>query len=343
MAKIYRCSNCGGDMQFNPDKGLLVCGHCGNTETPEQYNEDNSREEDNKKDVEGVMQYKCPSCGAELVTDSYTAATKCTYCDSPIILEDRLSNQFKPDCLIPFKYNRNDTLKKIKEWCKNGLFTPNDFLSENNLQKLAGIYVPFWLYGFETNTRMSANCTKVKVYTVGDTEYTETYHYIVERDIDADFKRVPADASIKMDDELMDLIEPFNYQELVGFQMPYLSGYMAEKYNYTDSDLVERVRSRVDEYAYDLTKDTIDGYSTVTVLDSRVQSTPSAKEYAMLPVWMYNYNYKGKDYTFVMNGQTGKINGRPPVSVSRVILVFLTTLIAIFGLISVIMMYLGGL
>ncbi len=342
MVRIYKCPNCGGNMLFDPEKKLLVCESCGSTKNPNEVNESEVKEEDNKSEENGVVHYKCPSCGAELVTDQYTSATICAYCGSPNIIEDRLNANFKPDRIIPFKYNREYTIKAIRKWCNDGIFSPADLLSKSNLDKVTGVYVPFWLYDIYTNTDMSAKATKVRVYRRGDTEYTETSRYDVYRNVDAEFNKIPADASIKMDDQLMDLIEPFNYSELTNFEMSYMSGYMAEKYNYTSEELENRAIRRTDKYSTDLARGTISGYDSVSVLSSDVRSNIENSEYVLLPVWIYNYRYNKKDYKFIMNGQTGKIIGKPPISKARIFGVYLSSAIAVFLILKLIVLFAGG-
>jgi DNA-directed RNA polymerase subunit RPC12/RpoP len=329
-------------MTFDPEQRLLVCSHCQTTKNVNEFKDEELKSEGNKEEFAGVISYKCPSCGAELVTDSYTAATTCAYCGSPNIIEERLSNNFKPNSIIPFEYNREYTLKEIKKWCHNGLFTPSDFLNKRNLDTLTGIYVPFWLYDVFTNTSMYADCKTVRVATTGDSTVTTTSKYYVRRNMDANFSRIPADASIKMEDELMDKLEPFNYYGLVDFDMSYMSGYMAEKYNYTSRELESRTKTKVERYAYDLTRDTIFGYDSVEVRECYVDSNIQAAEYAMLPAWIYNYTYKNQEYLFAMNGQTGKVAGKPPISKQKVALIFLNILIATISIIKLVIYYLGG-
>lgn len=342
MVRIYKCPNCGGNMLFDPKKKLLVCESCGSTKKSNEVNESEVKEEDNKSEENGVVHYKCPSCGAELVTDQYTSATICAYCGSPNIIEDRLNANFKPDRIIPFKYDRDYTIKAIRKWCNDGIFSPADLLSKSNLDKVTGVYVPFWLYDIYTNTDMSAKATKVRVYRRGDTEYTETSRYDVYRNVDAEFNKIPADASIKMDDQLMDLIEPFNYSELTNFEVSYMSGYMAEKYNYTSEELENRAIRRTDKYSTDLARGTISGYDSVSVLSSDVRSNIENSEYVLLPVWIYNYRYNKKDYKFIMNGQTGKIIGKPPISKARIFGVYLSSAIAVFLILKLIVLFAGG-
>lgn len=162
------------------------------------------------------------------------------------------------------------------------------------------------------------------------------------RNQDAKFHNIPADASKKMEDNIMDLLEPFNYSELRPFEMSYLSGYSAEKYNFTYKDMLPRLEQRVNSYAKELCKDTIKGYSTVSVTNSNTSYLLTNADYSMFPVWIYNYHYKGADYRFTMNGQTGKIVGKPPVCTNKILLVFFMTTLGAMGFLVLLTLYLGG-
>lgn len=341
MVLIYKCPNCGGNMTFDPEKQLLHCDYCGNECKVEDVEVEEKKEPEDEV-LNNTKVYECPNCGAEIVTDEYTAATYCAYCGTATILSDRLSNVIKPQSVIPFKYDRDFALDKIKKWCHGGLFTPSDFLNANNIQKLSGIYVPFWLYDFKTNADLKADCTKVRSYTKGDYRYTETSHYMVTRNIDAEFNRIPLDSSIKMDDELMAKLEPFNYSGLKDFEMGYLSGYMAEKFNYKSEDLIEKARKEAKDGAYNVARNDIIGYSSINVIHRNETAQSTKIEYFLLPVWLYNYTYKGKEYVFAMNGQTGKIAGKPPISTSKAIIVFVTLFIAILLIVYILVYALGG-
>ena len=111
---------------------------------------------------------------------------------------------------------------------EKGMLTPKELSRKSTIEKISGVYVPFWLYDYSARTMMSANANKVRTTRRGDTEYTYTDHFDVYRDVSAEFKRIPADASEKMPDEQMDMLEPYNYSEITDFAMPYLSGYLSE-------------------------------------------------------------------------------------------------------------------
>jgi hypothetical protein len=160
--------------------------------------------------------------------------------------------------------------------------------------------------------------------------------------MEVEFDRVPADASKGMDDGVMESIEPYQYQELKPFEMGYLSGYLAEKYNMPSHELEGRVKERVKAAAVGMTRNTINQYETVNVTDAQVSFQEKKVEYAMLPVWVLNYRYRDKNYSFTLNGQTGKINGQLPISGGKVVMWFGIVTAASF-VISMAVTIIGGL
>ena len=58
----------------------------------------------------------------------------------------------------------------------------------------------------------------------------------------------------------------------------------------------------------------------------------------MLPVWMVNIQYKDKNYTFAMNGQTGKIVGNIPIGIKETITWSIIIFIGFFILFFIIFM-----
>lgn len=332
MVREYECPGCGAPMVFDSKEQKMVCEHCGtamSVQQMEQLQKEKQTSEDAEQDFEEVEQtdteyqtgkgetfhrYTCPSCGAEVLTDEHTAATFCSFCGNPTMMEDRLSGEKTPACIIPFKIDRQQAQEKYRSWCKKGILTPKDFTSQSTIEKITGMYVPFWLYDYKADARIEADCTKVSRQRRGDIEYTHTDHYRVRRHVSNVYEKVPADASEKMPDDVMDKLEPYAYSELQDFNMGYLSGYMAEKYNFGSDGVKKRVEERVNQYILAEAQGTITGYSTTMVTDRRVHLNCRKATYAMLPVWLLNYRYKGKEYLFTLNGQTGKIVGQLPRS-----------------------------
>lgn len=345
MVVTYQCPNCGAPMVYGAKEGSMVCEHCGTEKTVaelealkrqaesgnrdqgnsqgqngswEQAQESNREKKRPQDQTQDFKSYRCPNCGAEVLTDEDTVATVCSFCGSPNLVEDRLRGEKRPVRLIPFRISREQAISKFKAWTRNGLLTPAGFTKSHTLEKITGIYVPFWLYNIRAGVDMNAICTRTRVSRRGDTEYIYTDHYDVRRSIDVGYDKIPADASKEMEDTLMDALEPFSYQDLTQFELAYLSGYMAERYQYTDEELMDRIRERVHRYADNACRETIGGYASINVVHEDIRLNKLDSEYVLLPVWMLSYTYKGKRCMFAINGQTGKTVGRPPISMGKV-------------------------
>ncbi|CAM3747824.1 hypothetical protein [Marinicrinis lubricantis] len=332
---IYKCMNCGGPLAFKPESQNWTCDYClsefGEQEVRdfihhEQTHAETSmtgealqhKKEQDQEFQDKAMGYTCESCGAEIVTDDTTAATFCYYCHNPTIIQRRLEGDFRPEKVIPFQFNREQATAKFIKWCRRKPLLSKWFIADSQLEKLSGIYVPFWLFDCDIEGEISGEATRVRTYTRGDTRYTETKYFHVDRGGSAAFRDVPADGSRKLDDELMTILEPFDYKDLKDFTMAYLSGYLAEKYDMDQNDVYGRVSTIIRNHMSSLLQETIQGYNRVSIHHTHVKFHKVEATYVLLPVWMFTYHYKGKIYMFAMNGQTGKIAGRLPISWGRV-------------------------
>lgn len=329
MVIQYKCPDCGADMSFDAKKGMLSCDSCGRTLPVEEYKEPGEEPIQDFDEFESqtsattfgtdeATQYQCKNCGAILITDKDTTATTCSFCGAPMVLGDRLSGELAPAKVIPFSINKEQATQAFRKWCKNGLLTPKGFASADRIKNITGTYVPFWLYDLNGRGEAHADCTRVRTYEAGDYIYTETRHYDVYRKVDLNYNKIPVDASEKMNDKLMDKLEPFHYDNLKDFKTPYLAGYLAEKYNYTDKQLFDRVKERIDHYVHDYIRSSIHGYSSTMIRNEWTDVRQRNATYALLPIWMICYDYKDSEHIFAMNGQTGKIVGKPPLSWSKI-------------------------
>lgn len=302
-------------MVFNSETGTISCGACGRQDNIEDFSEENiitTFEEDEAKE------YHCENCGAVLITEAETAATTCSFCGAGVVLADRVSGTLAPAMVIPFSISKEQAAEAFKKWCRNGLLTPKDFMTANRIKNITGMYVPFWIYDLNSKVQVSAVGTKVRTYTKGEYIYTETKFYDVYRDINLDYLKIPVDASTKMNDELMDKLEPFPYDQLKEFKTPYLAGYIAEKYNYDDKELLPRAKDKIDGYIESYIKSSVSGYATVNYKRKDINVKKVHSSYVLLPVWMVYYDYNKTEHIFAMNGQTGKVVGKPPISKGKV-------------------------
>lgn len=328
----YECPCCGASLTFSDQTQNLTCQYCDNTfsletvkayhesqnpQTPQEHWDSAENAQWSPEEQDAVRTYTCQSCGGELITDENTAATFCPYCGNPTILPGRLSGGIKPDAVIPFQTSKEDAQKAFLALCKGKPLLPKDYTEKHRLEKITGIYVPFWLYECESGFDAHYKATRIHSWMDSDYNYTRTEHFLLTRTAKAGFANIPMDGSSKMDDTIMESIEPFDFSKLTDFDTAYLAGYFADKYDVPSENGYERVRQRVSNTMDDQIAPTLVGYATAIPTSKNVSVEHGTAKYVLLPVWMLNTKYHGKDYLFAMNGQTGKMTGTFPICAKR--------------------------
>ena len=297
---IYKCKNCGGNVVYHPDRKKMYCPHCEGLDSEEGAASGSGAE--------------CAGCGAPLEVSSYTSACRCAHCGAYTILEERVEGEYTPHLILPFQISKEKAVKLLEKEFQSRFFTPATFLSAATLEGMEGTYVPFFLYDYLADFDYAGMGTKVRSWRSGNMEYVETSYFQVERNLEIDFDRIPVDASINMDDTKMDMLEPFDGKALENFQKKYLSGFQAEKYSEGLMDLEPRAQEKARRDAEELLRHELSGYTTLSAERKHLNLQRQKAAYALLPVWIYYYNYRGQKYTYYVNGQSGKILGKTPVS-----------------------------
>lgn len=351
MVVQYKCPDCGADLSFDAASGTLKCPNCGHEEPiqNQQTSQQGSRmteavdhpHEDFMDESGDMVQYQCQNCGAMLITDKNTTATTCSFCGAPVILMDRLSGILKPDYVIPFRIPKEEADEAFRKWCRKLRYAPAGFRKMVKVKKVEGLYAPFWVFDMHGQGDARGEATRTRIYEEGDETVEETKHYDIYRQIDTFYDGMPADASVRLPDDLMDLMEPFDYGEMREFSAPFLTGYVAEKYDQQGSEVYPRIEKRVNQYMDDFVRGSVQGYDTFLLERRDYRLSRRRVMYCLFPIWTNLVVYEGKDYSFIMNGQTGKIAGRPPISWGKVCAYIFGVGIAVFLIIRLII-YLGG-
>ena len=264
-------------------------------------------------ETDGLRTYVCKSCGGEIVGDANTAATSCPFCDNPIVMMGQFSGSLKPDLVIPFKLDKKAAKEGLMKHLTGKRLLPKIFKDQNHIDEIKGVYVPFWLFDTDVDAKVRYKATKIRTWSDSDYNYTQTSYYMVHRGGSVGFEYVPVDGSTKMADDLMESIEPFNCREAVDFQTAYLAGYLADKYDVTAEESIDRANERVKKSTEQAFAETVIGYDTVVAENTSVQFHGGKAKYALYPVWLLNTTWNGNKYTFAMNVQTGKFVGDLPV------------------------------
>ena len=314
LANSVKCPSCASNIFYEPELGGMMCRNCGNVYDPatmeprgslginreHDYTGDGDMSEDDKKRHEII----CNSCGSVLVADENTMSTMCPFCGSPALITKRMSREFKPDYIIPFKVDKDRATSIFSEWLATKKFTPKGFKNKCRLAKMTALYVPFWLLDCCVNTELTGTARANGI----PSEISSRIKYYV--------KGVPFDASLKIANKLMVAIEPFDYSEMVKFESKYLQGFYANKYDQVPTDMTDRIMRRMRGYSASANQTVANkypGYVARTEKDFTYLTDISVK-YCLLPVWLITAEYQGKQYQFAVNGQTGEAGGQVPIS-----------------------------
>ena len=324
----YKCPCCGGAIGFDSASQQMKCPFCEaefemdtlksyddelNKEQTSEMNWEMQSEEWQEGEQEGMAVYSCESCGGEIVSDATTAATNCPYCDNPIVMKGNVAGGLRPDRVIPFKLDKKAAKEKLMTHLQGKPFLPKVFKSQNHIDEIKGVYVPFWLFDANVDANIRYKGSKVRRWSDSSYNYTETSYYAITRAGGMEFELVPVDGSSKMADDLMESIEPYDFSGAVDFQTAYLAGYLADKYDVDADQSIGRANTRITQSTVDAFAKTVTGFTGVVAEHSDIRLSESKVKYALLPVWLLNTTWNGNKYVFAMNGQTGKFVGNLPL------------------------------
>jgi DNA-directed RNA polymerase subunit RPC12/RpoP len=320
----FKCPCCDGAIEFDSTVQKMKCPYCGTEFDMEaiQPQEEHADEmtwdtaagsEWQPGETEGLRIYTCNTCGGEIVADDTAGATECPYCGNPVVMTGQFAGDLKPDLVIPFKLDKKAAIAKLQELYKGKKLLPRVFKDQNHIREVKGLYVPVWLFDTDADAHVRYKASTVRTWSDSDYNYTETSYFSVTRGGSIGFADVPVDGSTKMDDTLMESIEPYDLSAAVDFQTAYLSGYLADKYDVDAEESVQRANERIRRSTEEAFAATVQGYATVTPTASSIRLNNGRARYALLPVWILNTQWNGQKFTFAINGQTGKIVGDLPV------------------------------
>ena len=332
----HKCPNCAAVLKFNPHGGNWKCEYCKSEFNLEQLNSYEEKNKQEEKEVKGIISedgfdvYTCNNCGASIVVDPNVSTTSCVYCKNTAILKDKLHGDFNPNYVIPFRYTKEDAIAAFKKLGKGKPLMPKAFNIKKNIKEISGVYIPFWLYDFDAAGEINADCKRITTWRSGNYRYTKTDTYLATRGGNMQFEKVPVDGSKRFPNDVMNSIEPFDYNDLKKFDYSYLSGFLSEKYDMASDEVINEAINRAKNTFIDEMKKDIRGYNTVIPTTNSINLNNTKKLYVLLPVWMLNVKYKDKIHTIAMNGQTGKMVGNIPIDVKKAILMWILIFISSF-------------
>ena len=313
-AESVKCPTCGSNIVFEPELGSMMCRNCGNMYSPDTMESRGSlgvsKEHDymGDSDITGDDKNRheivCNSCGATLIADENTMSTMCPFCGSPALITRRMTREFKPDYIIPFKIDKDQAKDIAKKWLDSRQYVPWGFKNKCRLTTMTALYVPFWLLDCVVHSEQGGT-GKIGGRAL---EVTAKMAYHV--------KGVPFDASVKIANKLMEAVEPYDYKDMVRFESKYLQGFYADKYDQVPTDITNRIVRRIDKFSRDEIGIISHRYQEFEVRSEKnlTWMSDASVKYCLLPVWFMTVEFEGSTYQFAINGQTGEASGQVPTT-----------------------------
>ena len=313
-AESSKCPTCGANIFYEPELQSMMCRDCGNVYSPDtmelrgslgiskehDYMGDDDMSEEDKMRHEIV----CNSCGATLIADENTMSTMCPFCGSPALITRRMTREFKPDYIIPFKIDKDQAKTIAKNWLNTRSYVPWGFKNKCRLTNMTALYVPFWLLDCVVHSEQGGT-GKIGGRAL-EVNAKMAYHV----------KGVPFDASVKIANKLMEAIEPYDYKDMVRFESKYLQGFYADKYDQVPTDITNRIVRRIDKFSRDEIGLISHRYQEFEVRSEKnlTWMSDASVKYCLLPVWFMTVEFEGSTYQFAINGQTGEASGQVPTT-----------------------------
>lgn len=338
---VYICENCGGNMLFDIESQKLKCPNC-DTEQEIISNSD-IKEYDfqgydllEKQSTWGneTDSITCDACGAEAVVEKNQTAICCSFCGSSQVLKSKQESGIKPEGVLPFKIDKYMAEKSLEKWMKKRWLAPNNLKVLYESESLNAIYVPYWTY--DSNTVSNYTGQGGKYYYVTEerdgksVKVRKTRWYNVSGIIHENFDDVLVNASSNFKEALMQNIEPYNTSAIESYTPHFLSGYIAERYSKGMKECFEIAKNKMNSVITNkANRDILKRYDTSRGISVRTRYDNLKYKHVLLPVWSANYDYGGKKFVYVINGQTGNISGKYPYSPVKIALLIVIALIAI--------------
>jgi LSD1 subclass zinc finger protein len=356
LSNELTCTGCGAVLKFKPGTKNLVCTYCGaenmieeSAEIIEELNyEKFITEKLDKEEKIDVVSVRCAACGASVTLEPNITSDQCPYCATNIVVKSgSTSSLLKPKSLLPFTINKSNAAVLFRKWINKLWFAPSDLKkSDVPNEKLNGIYVPYWTYDARTQTGYTGQrgtyyyVTETYTTTENGQSVTKTRQVRHTRwnsasgQVSNDFDDVLVIASHSLPKKYTERLEPWNLSQLVSYNDKYLSGFRSETYQVDVTTGLNEAKEKMIPIIRTTIKRDIGGdEQRITTMNTSYSDITF--KHILLPIWISSYRYKDKVYRFLINGQTGEVQGERPYSVIKIILTVLIVIAVIIGAILI--------
>lgn len=342
----FGCPMCGGAMEFDPAAGELHCPFCEHRMPVEQHKDEEVTEQVFRQAAftgdfrwgERQKQVTCRSCGATTIYDALETSGVCPFCGSNQVMDEAIDTSLPPNGLCPFEITKAQAGDRFKRWLKKKIFAPSAAKKSARADMFDGMYVPYWTFDAQTSTDYKAQYGIDRTYrdSKGNTHTTTDWHSTgghYDRFIDDQL----VNASERNNESVMRKLEPYDLERVTPFSPEYFSGLKSERYSVGLDTGWEKAKKYISDTLDSEISSRIKKEHNADKVDSLKMSTAYSGityKYLLMPVWKSSFAYKQKKYDFMVNGQTGRVSGKAPVSPLRVAIA-VALIIAIIALVMI--------
>ena len=340
------CPNCGGTTFYNPKLKKVQCEYCKSLIDIEHSSTVMESGLDNLvlkgKPWTQVQVLKCNNCGAKEISSCKSLASECSFCGASNIVKTDDIVGMKPDGLCPFEKTSDEAKNVVKQWVKNKFFAPKSFKKNAVAKDLHGIYSPVFTFDCQTKSTYSGRLAETQTYRVNGKSYTRTKTFFIKGHFNKDYDDMIIQASENISQKTLQQLSPYPTSKSVKYNQKYLTGYTANTYQKSGMEYWQNCKNLIYN---DIKRGVLSSYKHDYVISYNQQTNyfKTTYKYLLVPVYVGHFKFKNKIYNFFVNGCTGKVTGKTPVSVWKILLCVFAGLLLVGGLIAlVIWLEIGG-
>lgn len=343
----YRCSSCDGIMEYDIKTKMLKCPNCGNT--VELVNDESLVVEHTltmdarrtlKPSEKKSSTMECSGCGATVEIEANDTTGECPYCGAKYVLAKKQQDAIIPDGIVPFAIDRNRANEVFGTWIKKRWLAPGKLKSLYQQEKMNSLYLPLWTFDAQADASYTARGGRNRYVTHRDKDGKEhqekiTDWYPTAGNVSNFFDDVTVKAVNNERAKLFEKLEPYDLSKIVSYSPEYLQGCQSQCY---EVDLESAHQSAIKKMENELEdkarRDVLRVYDEVDSVRIRARYRDETYKHILVPVYSTGYNYKGKNYSVSINGQSGKIKGeypKSPIKICVIIAIVIAIIIAFFS------------
>jgi DNA-directed RNA polymerase subunit RPC12/RpoP len=333
QVQSFKCPQCGGRMVFSVQNNQLVCEYCGYARAPEKEDSPHPVADRSEQVLEFVMpttrahlwaaeqhRLSCQHCGAVSLLPPGQKAVQCAYCGSNQLVDAVEHGELvDPQVILTMKVDEKEAIQHVKDWLGRGFFLPDDLRSSSKRLRLRPAYYSCWTFDGTLEIRWSCEVKE------GSGRYER---WVARNGVETQFfddVLVSGVRALKQSE--LSSIEPFYLKDVEEFQPEYLAGWSTMIYDRSLSDASLLARERVIRKIRPQLYSVIEvGYEKRNVNIGAGSWSGMTFKHVLLPVWIGTYHFNDQEFHVLVNGQTGKVGGKKPRDVFKLVFALLIAL-----------------